>query len=68
MAAGAAAESRADHARLPVCRVSWAKQTPSQRGVVGTPDEALTTTWHDSLESSLCCGIFDFEALLPEVI
>ena len=51
MAAGAAAESRADHARLPVCRVSWAKQTPSQRGVVGTPDEALTTTWHDSLES-----------------
>ena len=50
-AAVAAAESRADHARLPVCRVSWAKQTPSQRGVVGTPDEALTTTWHDSLES-----------------
>ena len=28
-AAVAAAESRADHARLPVCRVSWAKQTPS---------------------------------------
>ena len=41
----AAAESRAGHARLPVCRVSWAKQAPSLRGVVGTPEEALTTTW-----------------------
>ena len=47
----AAAESRTGQARLPVCRVSGAKQTPSWRGVVGTPEEALTTTRQDSLES-----------------
>ena len=51
LAVFAAAESRSDQARLPACRVSWANQAPSLRGVVGTPDEALTTTWHDSLES-----------------
>ena len=50
----AAAESRTGQARLPACRVSWAKQAPSWRGVVGTPEEALTTTWHDSMEST--CG------------
>ena len=50
----AAAESRTGQARLPTCRVSWAKQVPSWREVVGTPEEALTTTWHDSMEST--CG------------
>ena len=47
----AAAESRTGQARLPVCRVSGAKQTPSWRGAVGTPEEALTTTRQGSLES-----------------
>ena len=49
--AAALAESRIGQARLPACRVSWAKQAPSWRGVVGAPEDALTTAWHDSLES-----------------
>ena len=48
LAAVAGSHLDASEPRWTACRVSWAKQAPSWRGGMGTPEEALTMPCHGS--------------------